>query len=181
CSEAAASWFTAADCHGLASPAFGTQGPSSKKFIGASKALQGTPLAESHRVGADRDSIMRGSSELPRVSHLFWMADADGLTERYSEKWLEYVGQCQQQQQELWLEALHKDDRQPAIDQWKRGTSRTQPFDIVGRLRRADGEYRLHLIAVSPALDAQGSPRGWFGCCTDIEAEPRHGAVTDPV
>lgn len=109
------------------------------------------------------------------------MADVDGLTERYSEKWLEYVGQWQQQQQELWLEALHRDDRQAANDQWKQGTSRAQPFDIVGRLRRADGEYRLHLIAVSPALDGQGSPRRWFGCCTDLEAQQQHRAMADPV
>jgi PAS domain S-box-containing protein len=94
--------------------------------------------------------------------------DAAGqLTE--ASAWCAFTGQPPDEAKgEGWTAALHPDDREATLADWKAALTCGQPYRHEHRARRADGQYRVMRVQAYPVLDAEGRVREWVGVETDI-------------
>ncbi len=80
---------------------------------------------------------------------------------------------------------VHPDDLQGIGDELQCGLSGGIPFEMEGRFRRHDGQYRWFLIRLIPLRDEQGRVIRWYGTRTDIEdskqAEARLKTLIDTI
>jgi diguanylate cyclase (GGDEF)-like protein/PAS domain S-box-containing protein len=97
-----------------------------------------------------------------------WLATADGLmkddigwTETSGQKAEDYAG-------DVWLDAVHPDDRDQARTSWKQAVSSSIPWDGEFRIQHKDGRYRWSLARGVPLRDDNGAVLEWVGTQTDI-------------
>jgi signal transduction histidine kinase len=63
---------------------------------------------------------------------------------------------------------FHPEDLQPALQSWKETLHTKKEYRVEGRLKRADGVYRWHLVRALPERDPQGRILAWLGTAVDI-------------
>src|SRR6266850_1331199 len=68
---------------------------------------------------------------------------------------------------------VHPDDLQGISDEFERGLSGGVPFEMEGRFRRHDAQYRWFLVRTVPLRDELGSIVKWFSAGHDIEDRRR--------
>ena len=104
------------------------------------------------------------------IPQLVWRAAEDGKWTWASPQWSAYTGQTEAQSRNHgWLDALHQDDRGPAIEAWRNAT-RTGVLQMEGRLRNAgDGSYRWFQTRAMPVRGERGEVVEWLGTSTDID------------
>lgn len=101
---------------------------------------------------------------------LLWTFRPDGGIERVNARVTEYSGRREAELQGLgWHRSVHPQDLPYGIQRWKAAIAQGEPFEVQFRLRRADGQYRWHLVAARPVRDAAGRILRWVGSGTDIE------------
>jgi PAS domain S-box-containing protein len=102
---------------------------------------------------------------------LIWSARADGVSDYYNARFLEYLGKTHEEMYGWnWTEALHPDDRQRSLENWTAAfTSGTGYYEEYRIRRAADGCYIWHEGRAMPLRNASGQIVRWFGTCTDIE------------
>ncbi len=64
---------------------------------------------------------------------------------------------------------VHNDDRAELDERWRNAKERAEAFEVEVRVRRADGEYRLTHISISPIVSNNGAILHWLGTATDVE------------
>lgn len=106
------------------------------------------------------------------MPQMVWSASESGYCDYFNARWYAFTGLTQDRSHgELWLQAVHPDDREDALDAWRRSIAARQIFDREFRLRRADGTYLWALARAVPVRDSQGEISRWFGTCTDIDGQ----------
>lgn len=119
---------------------------------------------------ARRESEARLHAIANLVPDLLWSTDAEGKTDWYNQRWLEYSGQTPAQSLgDGWLEAIHPDDRETSIARFQAAAARGEPLRHEHRIRSAGGEYRWFLVQARPERDEAGSVVRWLGAATDID------------
>jgi PAS domain S-box-containing protein len=94
----------------------------------------------------------------------------DGSLEFMNQRWLEYLGLPMAEVQDwAWTAALHPEDRERFMEQWRTALSKGDPLESEARMRRADGEYRWLWIHLVPLRDSAGKIVNWYGTSTNIE------------
>ncbi|MEX8519214.1 MAG: response regulator [Leptothrix sp. (in: b-proteobacteria)] len=112
---------------------------------------------------------------LESLQQLVWTCTPDGECDYLSPQWLAYTGaQAEQQLGHGWLDSLHPDDRNIALQAWRAAVTAGTEFHSEFRIRRQDGTYRWFNTRATCLRDAQGRPIKWFGSNTDIEATKAH-------
>jgi PAS domain S-box-containing protein len=104
------------------------------------------------------------------IPTLVWSCRPDGAFDYVSRRWSEYTGiSAQDALGSGWMAAYHPDD--VGKHQEKRLASLVSGEPLINevRLRRADGQYRWHLIHGVPLRDASGNIVKWYGAAADIE------------
>lgn len=103
------------------------------------------------------------------IPHLVLVAGPNGSIDFLNRPAAEYLGVTAADCGEgRWLAMIHPDDRsgaQQAVTEAQ--TNAASPSREI-RVRRADGEFRWHLLRVQPLGDGDGHVLRWFGTCTDI-------------
>ena len=103
------------------------------------------------------------------ISHLAWMANADGHIFYYNSRWYEYTGKTPEQMAGWGWQSVHDPEALPAVlERWQSSIASGEPFDMVYPLRGSDGVLRPFLTRVTSLKDDQGHVRRWFGTNTDI-------------
>lgn len=98
----------------------------------------------------------------------------DGALEFINQRWREYVGLGLKEAKDWdWTAALHPEDRERFVDQWRSALSSGKPLESEARMRRFDGEYRWLSIRVVPLRDSEGKIVNWYGSSTDVEEMKR--------
>ena len=69
--------------------------------------------------------------------------------------------------------AIHPDDLPLVEAAWRAHLPTGEPFQIEQRWRRADGEYRWHLVRRVPLRNEDGEVIRWYGVGHDIEDQKR--------
>src|SRR5215471_14253958 len=98
----------------------------------------------------------------------------DGAFDYVSRRWSEYTGIATQDALGSgWMAAYHPDDL--GKHQEKRLASLASGKHLMNevRLRRADGQYRWHMIHDVPLRNTSGNIVKWYGAAADIEERRR--------
>lgn len=105
------------------------------------------------------------------IPQLVWVAQPDGFNTAFNRRWYEYTGAAPGEHQgEMWIDALHPDDRARALTAWYHSLETGELYEIEYRLREGKtGEYHWFLARALPFSDNEGHILSWFGTCTNIE------------
>ncbi|RIK86928.1 MAG: hybrid sensor histidine kinase/response regulator [Planctomycetota bacterium] len=108
------------------------------------------------------------------VPALLWMSDAEGRPVYQNPAWRNYTGLTHAEAQQHGWEVLpHPDDLPWMIEHWQRAIRTGEPFELLFRCRRHDGEFRWFLGRVRPVRDATGKAMRWVGAAIDIDDQQR--------
>lgn len=129
-----------------------------------------TPRVQAEREVRARERRYREIVDaLPVVA---WLGGPDGTAIAANGRWLEYTGaplvggRAVEQSP-----AVHPDDREALVVDWRRAVAATEPYQATVRLRRHDGVHRWHLLRAAPLWGDAGTLEGWIGTLTDINDE----------
>jgi len=108
------------------------------------------------------------------IPGLVWSTRPDGSAEFFNQRWLEYTGLSAEQARDWgWKVAIHPDDLPRMLEIFHEALNLGRSFEVEGRFRRSDGEFRWFLFRVSPLLDGSGKVVRWYGTNTDLEDRKR--------
>lgn len=103
------------------------------------------------------------------IPQLVWRSAAGGNWSWSSPQWREFTGRSEDQSLGRgWLDALHPDDREAAIQAWNSADG-DNPLQGEFRIRNAAGDYHWHQLRAAPARDSDGTVIEWLGTATDID------------
>lgn len=107
---------------------------------------------------------------------LIWVMSPDGLFVEPQPSLEAFTGLDHEQiVGDRWQNAVHPDDIAGARQKWAAFLATKSPAEILYRLRRSDGEYRLMRARAVPMLDADGRVVEWVGANEDVtEAQRTH-------
>ncbi len=127
-----------------------------------------------------RQSEERFRSLVAATAQIVWTTCPHGWFTDESVPWCGFTGQTREQARgQGWLQALHPDDRQQAMDEWNAAVASKRLYKAEYRLRRYDGVYR-HMIARGvPIIGPEGEIREWVGTCTDVTDRKQAEAFRD--
>jgi len=98
----------------------------------------------------------------------------DGYLDFFNQSWLKYVGlSIEDLQGWKWTSAIHPEDVEGMVNEWRASITSGEPFLHEARVRRADGEYRWMLHHKVPVRDEHGNIVKWYGSSIDIEDRKR--------
>jgi PAS domain S-box-containing protein len=108
------------------------------------------------------------------IPTLAWSARPDGSAEFFNQRWLDYTGlSAEQALGSGWQVAIHPDDLPRILETFREALNSVKPYEVEGRFRRFDGEFRWFLFRASPLCDESGKVVKWYGANTDIEDRKR--------
>ena len=132
-------------------------------------------------INTDIDDLKQTEEEL-RASERSWRrivdcvpgfvttANAAGEVEFFNQQSLNYFGKTLEELKSwMTIDVIHPDDLPQTIADVRHFIEAGQPWDIVQRLRRADGVYRWFQSRVVPQRDAEGRIIRWFSLLADID------------
>jgi formate hydrogenlyase transcriptional activator len=121
-----------------------------------------------------RKSEVRLRTIIDTIPAMAWCALPDGFAEFHNQRWLDYTGLTDEEALGWgWRTAMHPDDSQAAVDEWRDLIASKKPGEGERLIRRFDGEYRRHMFRAEPLMDEQGDVVRWYGAITDIEDRKR--------
>ncbi|MES2974767.1 MAG: PAS domain-containing protein [Pseudomonadota bacterium] len=104
------------------------------------------------------------------MPQIVFITDAAGKLTFVSDQWSQITGQpVGAALGRGWLDRVHPDDRQRAIDTVRRTLATGESLPSEHRLLGSDGQYRWQLSRAVPNRDAAGRIMSWYGTSTDID------------
>ncbi|HEX8427290.1 PAS domain-containing protein [Hymenobacter sp.] len=104
---------------------------------------------------------------LPQITSI---SSAEGVVEYLSPQWFAYTGQSTDVlYSHDWVDALNSDDWTEVLQELPEHLRKGEAWSWQARIRRYDGEYRLHLAHMEPERNEAGRISRWFGTLTDIQ------------
>jgi formate hydrogenlyase transcriptional activator len=108
------------------------------------------------------------------IPGLVWSTRPDGSAEFFNQRWLEYTGLSVEHALDWgWKVAIHSDDLPRMLETFHEALNLGRPFEVEGRFRRRDGEFRWFLFRGNPLLDGSGKVVKWYGTNIDLEDRKR--------
>ncbi len=108
------------------------------------------------------------------IPTLAWSAGPDGSADFFNQRWLDYTGLSAKQALGWgWEVAIHPADLPRILETFRDALNSVKPYEVEGRFRRFDGEFRWFLFRASPLCDESGKVVKWYGVNTDIEDRKR--------
>src|SRR5882762_1852276 len=108
------------------------------------------------------------------IPTLAWSAGPDGSADFVNQRWLDYTGlSAKQALGSGWQVAIHPDDLPRILETLQEALNSVKAFEVEGRFRRFDGEFRWFLFRGSPLRDRSGKVAKWYGTNTDHEERKR--------
>ena len=134
-----------------------------------------TDIEERKRVeDALRESERDSRLILDSIPGLVALLDATGGIELVNPQILQYTGKTLEELKQWGTnDIVHQEDLAHVFDIFTRSIASGQPYDIVQRLRRADGVYRWFQNSGCPIRDTNGHVVRWCVLLTDIDERKR--------
>lgn len=108
-------------------------------------------------------------------SQIVWVACASGNVVDDSPSWREFTGQTYEQWiGRGWMDAVHPDDRQPALEAWLVAVQTHQIFSFEYRLKHKSGEYRWTEVRAVANRSPSGEIYRWVGMNSDITEKKKN-------
>jgi PAS domain S-box-containing protein len=144
----------------------------------ATIALQQAHVVAERRRAQDavRDSERESRLIVDSIPGLVALLSANGALEVANRQILDYTGRTLEELQQWGTsDVVHSEDLPQVIDVFGRSIVAGSPYDIVMRVRRADGVYRWFQNSGFPLRDAIGQVVRWCVLLTDIDDAKRAG------
>jgi PAS domain S-box-containing protein len=104
------------------------------------------------------------------VPSMLWATSPTGEPTHVSRRLREYSGSGLEEFLNLgWEKFVHPDDFEDTARAFFKSMQTGEPYSIVHRLRRADGEYRWHHAMGEPLREPDGKIIQWYGLTVDID------------
>jgi PAS domain S-box-containing protein len=98
-----------------------------------------------------------------------WVTGPDGSRDFVNQAFIDFFGFSPDKQGwHDWIEAVHPHDRDQILATQVEATKALEPYELIGRFRRHDGQWRWVRAVSVPRLDADGRPIGMVGAASDI-------------
>src|SRR6202167_5012810 len=108
------------------------------------------------------------------IPTLVWSGGPEGSADFFNQRWLDYTGlSAEHALGSGWQVAIHPDDLPRILETFREALNSVKPYEVEGRFRRFDGEYRWFLFRGSPLRDRSGNVAKWYGTNTDLEERKR--------
>ncbi|MFC7704218.1 PAS domain S-box protein [Plastorhodobacter daqingensis] len=108
-----------------------------------------------------------------------WTARPNGDLDWFNERVSAYTGRSDAELAgTAWPEVVHPEDRERAMALWGAAVAGGDRYETEFRMRRADGNYRWHLVRALPIRNERGEVTRWIGSNTDIDEQKRTEAQT---
>jgi PAS domain S-box-containing protein len=117
-----------------------------------------------------RESEHKLRQIIETVPGMLWSAGPDGEHTHINQWVLDYSGVQLEDFVHLgWHKRHHPDDLCHVANAFSHALQTGTSYQVLSRLRRADGEYRWHHIRAEPLRDRQGNIIQWYGLSVDID------------
>lgn len=104
------------------------------------------------------------------IPHQVWTALPDGKLDYVNHRTLEYFGlPLKKVTSDGWKDLVHPDDLPECLKRWKISLQSGDDYEVVFRLRRANGEYCWHIGRAVAGYNSAGEIIKWFGTNTDVD------------
>jgi PAS domain S-box-containing protein len=104
------------------------------------------------------------------IPTLAWSCSKDGFAEFFNRRWLDYTGLPLEVALGWgWKSTIHSDDLPHTLEIFQEAFETGQPFEVGGRFRRFDGQFRRFLLSGCPLRDESGRVAKWYVTNTDLE------------
>jgi len=131
-------------------------------------------LRASLRHGFEEPGVQDIRLVVDTIPTLAWSAGPDGSADFFNQRWLDYTGlSAKQALGSGWEVAIHPDDLPRILETFREALNSVKPFEVEGRFRRFDGEFRWFLFRGGPLRDRSGKVAKWYGTNTDLEERKR--------
>jgi len=134
--------------------------------------MSGTAVEITQRKEAElalRESEQRFREIANAAPVIIWIADADMSCTWFNRSALDFTGRAMEEELGSgWADNLHPDDHAAVFDNFRSAYAARQPFRILFRMRRHDGEWRVLDETAVPRFDPNANFLGFIGTCTDI-------------
>jgi PAS domain S-box-containing protein len=117
-----------------------------------------------------RESEYKLRQIIETIPSLVWTADHNFEATHLNQRHLDYYGkQLEDFKRGGWKAFQHPDDLPISVKAISHAVQTGTSFQVVHRLRRADGEFRWHDSRGDPLRDRQGNIIQWYGLTIDID------------
>nr|WP_210303174.1 PAS domain-containing sensor histidine kinase [Rhizobium aethiopicum] len=104
------------------------------------------------------------------IPAMVWSATSEGMLDFANQHFLEFIGAPLEEISGVgFYKLFHPDDTSHLASEWHDIMASKHAREVVGRLRRADGQYRWCTLRQKPRLDPEGNVVRWYGVVLDIE------------
>lgn len=105
---------------------------------------------------------------------LIWRCNLDAKCDYFNETWLKFRGRTFEQEfGDGWVEGVHPDDLEYCYHTFINSFKARKTFNMVYRMKRADGQYRYIIDYGKPIYDVKNEFLGFLGVCFDITDEKK--------
>lgn len=127
-------------------------------------------VTERHRSEVSlRESEARFRQLANSIPQHVWIAQPDGSSYWFNQQWSDFTGKTPEELEGWGWQSVHDPQELPAVlEKWQVSIATGSPFEMVLKLRSADGEFRSFLTRITPIRDPEGKVLRWFGTNTDI-------------
>lgn len=117
-----------------------------------------------------RESEQRFRNLVEASAVAVWETAPNGKVVQDSPSWRAFTGQTfEEWTGNGWLQAVHPEDREHAMTEWREAVISKGKLEAEFRLRAASGEYRWINVKAIPILDPEGRVTSWSGMNLDID------------
>lgn len=103
------------------------------------------------------------------IQNLAWMANPDGNTFWYNQRWYHYTGTSFEEMRGFnWEKLLHPNHKERVLAFVKNAIKKGETWEFTFPLRRADGEWGWFLTRGFAVKDEEGQVVRWIGTNTEI-------------
>ena len=122
-----------------------------------------------NRTKALAESETRFRNMMETIPQIAWTNTFEGEITFYNQRWHDYTGlDCGQTRTWGWRKAIHPDDRQFTLDQFRTIRKSSEGGEFQIRIKSAEGIYRWHLSRLIPINNEKEEVQLWVGTATDI-------------
>ncbi|ODQ67727.1 hypothetical protein NADFUDRAFT_48401 [Nadsonia fulvescens var. elongata DSM 6958] len=143
------------------------------------KTLPSRPISPSHNTSSSIYFTNKSSFPTPSTKLLRTMIDSipvqvftaepgTGRITWVSNRTLAYRGQSREDFYRNSNKSIHEDDRKVYETEWSQCIKTGESMNMILKLRRFDGRYRVFYVRSVPLKDERGVIVHWFATCTDI-------------
>ena len=145
-------------------------GPAKNLDVRPRRPIDWDPIRTELRGVADKSPLM------------VWITEPDGYCIYLNQNWYDFTGQAPGAAEgDGWALAVHKDDRQSALDAFLGATARRTTYHTEYRLCRKDEEYRWVVAVGHPYFTPDGKLGGFVGSDASAEGLALTRQKADPV